>query len=182
MERLDQLIEKFNDEVDASTSTKRIVTDGFEAAGSRLDTIKTDLMTRGERKKRSLQMKEATSGPKWFDMPTKELSVEDKLTLDAIKMREIWDPSRFYKKKSTDKISKQFQIGTVIADPIDYYSSRATRKERKPNLVDELIEDSKFKKSVKKRYRAIKVKKVLKDKIKQKIERSKKKALKNKAR
>lgn len=88
---------------------------------------------------------------KWINMPTKELSVEDKMTLDAVRLRETLNPTKFYKKKATENISKNFQIGTVI-DHMD----RAPRKECKQTLVDELIADAEFKKNVKKRYRKIK--------------------------
>lgn len=150
METIDKLINELSEEIDVRP--KRVVGPEFESE-SRLEPVKPDLLTRSERRKRAQRSREATAGAKWFDLPAKELSLEDKLALDAIKLRETLDPSRFYKKKSTDKIAKHFHIGTVIEHPTDFYSDRATRKERKQTLVDELISDAEFKRNVKKRYR-----------------------------
>lgn len=171
MERIDQLIEKLSEEVDVKP--KRIVKDGFEQE-SRLEPVKPDLMSRGERRRQALRKKESTAGPLWYNMPVRELSVEDKLTLDALKLRETIDPGKFYKKKATDNISKHFQIGKIIEDPIDFYSGRATRRETRPTLVDELIADTKFKQTVKKRYSRIKYKKLIDQRTKRIIEKKRK--------
>lgn len=170
METLDQLIGELTEEIDVKP--KRVIQPGFET-GSRLEHVKPDLLTRGERRKLSRKKREATAGEKWFDLPTKELELEDKLTIDAIRLRETLDPGRFYKKKATDKVSKHFHIGTVVEHPMDYYSSRATRKERKQTLVDELIADAEFKKNVKKRYQRIKASKAIQQKEKALADRRK---------
>lgn len=149
METLNKLIGQLSEDID--TSSKRVIRPGFTGQ-SRLESVKPDLLSRGERRKRSRSKLESSAGAKWFDLPTKELEVEDKLTLDALRLRETLNPGKFYKKKATEKVSKHFQIGTIIEHPIDFYSSRATRKERKQTLVDELIADAEFKKNVKKRY------------------------------
>lgn len=156
MERIDKLINDLSEEMEVKP--RRIVDQDFEGQ-SRLEPVKPDIMTRGQRRKKAFEKRESTTGPQWYDMPTRDLSVEDKLTLDAIRLRDTIDPSRFYKKKATDNISKHFQIGTVIEHPIDYYSSRATRRETRPTLVDELIADAKFKQTVKKRYSRLRAKK-----------------------
>lgn len=143
------MICKLSEETDVSS--KRVIQPGFSVQ-SRLEPAKPDLLSRSERRKRSRKRHESTAGAKWFDLPTREVELEDKLTLDAIRLRETLNPGKFYKKKATEKVSKHFQIGTIIEHPIDYYSSRATRKERKQTLVDELIADAEFKKNVKKRY------------------------------
>lgn len=149
METLDKLIGEFTEEIDVKP--KRVIQQGFEAV-SRLEHVRPDLLSRSEKKMLSRRKRSATAGAKWFDLPRKDLQIEDKLTLDAIRLRETLDPGRFYKKKATDEVSEHFQIGTVIEHPIDYYSSRATRKEKKQTLVDELIADAEFKTKVKKRY------------------------------
>lgn len=149
METLDKLIGQLSEEIDVSS--KRVIQPGFSVK-SRLEPARPDLLSRGERRKQSRSKRGSTAGAKWFDLPTKEIEVEDKLTLDAIRLRETLNPGKFYKKKATENVSKHFQIGTIIEHPIDYYSSRATRKERKQTLVDELIADAEFKKNVKKRY------------------------------
>lgn len=171
MEAISKLIGELTEEIDVRP--KRIIQAGFEKPESRLEPVKPDLLSRGERKKRSTKKRDATAGAKWFDLPTKELEIEDKLTLDALKLRETLNPGRFYKKKSADKVSKQFQVGTIVEHPIDYYSSRATRKERKQTLVDELVADSEFKKHVKKRYNRLRATNAIKKKEKALADRRK---------
>lgn len=170
MESLDNLIDELTNQIDVSS--KRIIQPGF-ASASRLESAKPDRKTRGERRKQAKQRHESTAGKAWFDMPTKELEMEDKLTLDALRLRETLNPGKFYKRKATEKVSKQFQIGTIIEHPMDYYSSRATRKERKQTLVDELIADSEFKKNVKKRYNRIRATNAIRHKEKALAERRK---------
>ena len=150
---MDKLISELTEEI--SVKPKRVIHEGFER-GSKLESVKPDLLSRSERKRESRRKRESTTGARWFDMPVKELTSEDKLTLDAIRLRDTLDPTKFYKKKATDEIGKNFQIGTVIEHPMDYYTDRATRKECKETLVDELIADAEFKKNVKRRYRVIK--------------------------
>lgn len=170
METVDKLIQKLSNDSDAEA--KRVITGGFEAS-SKLEPAKPDILTRRQRREISKRRREATAGAKWFDLPAKELEVEDKLTIDALRLRETLDPSRFYKKKSTEKVGKHFQIGTVIEHPIDYYSSRATRRERKQTLIDELISDAEFKKNVKHRYNRLRATNAIKKKEKALAERRK---------
>lgn len=149
MEILDRLIDDLTEEADSKP--QRLIKEGF-VQESRLEPAKPDLLSRSQRKRASREKREATAGTQWFDLPAKELTQEDKLTVDAIRLRETLDPTKFYKKKATDNVGKYFQVGTVVEHPVDFYSSRATRKERKQTLVDELIADADFKKNVKKRY------------------------------
>lgn len=170
METLDKLIGELTEEIDVTP--KRVIQKGFEAT-SRLEHVKPDLLSRNEKRKISRRKRDATAGSKWFDLPTKDLELEDKLTLDAIKLRETLDPGRFYKKKATAEVSKQFQIGTIIEHPIDYYSSRATKKERKQTLIDEFIADAEFKTNVRKRYGRLRATNAIKKKEKALAERRK---------
>lgn len=170
MESLDNLIDELTNQIDVSS--KRIVQPGF-ACFSRLETTKPDRKTRGERRNQAKQKRESTAGKAWFDMPTKELELEDKLTLDALRLRETLNPGKFYKRKATEKMSRQFQVGTIIEHPMDYYSSRATKKEKKQTLVDELIADSEFKKNVKRRYNRIRATNAIRQKEKALAERRK---------
>lgn len=170
METLDKLIKDLSE--NKSIDSKRVVQDGFEAC-SRLEPAKPDRLSRRERRHEARRRREATAGAKWFDLPAKELEIEDKLTIDALKLRETLDPSRFYKKRATDKVGKHFQIGTVVEHPIDYYSSRATRKERKQTLIDELISGAEFKKNVKRRYNRLRATNAIKKKEKALAERRK---------
>lgn len=170
METLDRLINELTQEIDVRP--KRIVNSIFQKE-SKLEPVKKDAPSRGERRKQAQKRREATAGAKWFDLPAKDLEVEDKLTLDALKLRETLEPGKFYKKKATDNISKHFQVGTVIEHPMEYYSGRATRKERKQTIVDELIADAEFKQKVKQRYVRQRATNAIKNKEKALAERRK---------
>ena len=41
-------------------------------------------------------------------------------------------------------INLDFQVGTVVAGSADFFSSRVPKRERKQNLVDELLADAEF--------------------------------------
>lgn len=47
------------------------------------------------------------------------------------------------------------QVGKVVDTPVDYYSSRITKKERKRTIVEELLADAEFQKNNKKKYKEI---------------------------
>lgn len=165
MDAIDKLIEKLSNEKEKDTIVDRFVDDDFEQR-SRLEPVNGDKIVRRRKK---------NNGP-----GERLLDVEEKLALDALRLRETLDPSRFYKKKATDDISMDFKIGTVIHHPIDHYSGRATKKERRPNLVDELISDNNFKRNLKKRYGRIKSKKIVNKNIKRIIDKKRQTKSKNK--
>lgn len=70
--------------------------------------------------------------------------------LAALKLRDTLDPTKFYKRKAIKKDPKKFHIGTVIEHPIDFYSARIPKKQRKATLVDDLIAD--YKPTIKRRF------------------------------
>ena len=51
-----------------------------------------------------------TAGPKWFDMPAPEITPEVKRDLQLLKLRNVLDPKRFYKKDNDRKLPKYFQV------------------------------------------------------------------------
>ncbi|KAI7835142.1 Fcf2 pre-rRNA processing-domain-containing protein [Kickxella alabastrina] len=86
--------------------------------------------------------KDQTAGKQWFGMKAPVLTQELKNDVRVLQLRNILDPKRFYKKDvSTKKMPKYFEMGTIIEGPTEFYSSRMTKKERKNNLVDELLAD-----------------------------------------
>ncbi|KAK9688797.1 hypothetical protein RND81_09G011600 [Saponaria officinalis] len=84
-----------------------------------------------------------TAGNKWFDMPAPVITPELKQDLQLLKLRNVMDPKRHYKKSDTKlkTLPKYFQIGTVVEPASEYFSSRLTKKERKSSLADELLND-----------------------------------------
>ncbi|KAJ4721895.1 rRNA-processing protein fcf2 [Melia azedarach] len=84
-----------------------------------------------------------TAGTKWFDMPAATITPELKKDLQLLKLRSVIDPKRHYKKgdAKSKSLPKYFQVGTVVESSTDFFSSRLTKKERKPTLADELLSD-----------------------------------------
>ncbi|TPX34452.1 hypothetical protein SmJEL517_g02913 [Synchytrium microbalum] len=103
-----------------------------------------------------------TAGPKWFDMPATDITPEIKRDLQILKNRHVLDPKRFYKrqdKKTAKDLPKFFQIGTIVEGPAEFYSARIPRKQRKQNLVEELLQDAEKSQYLKKKFDEIQAKK-----------------------
>eukprot|EP00112_Aurelia_sp_Birch-Aquarium-sp1_P024330 Seg765.4 transcript_id=Seg765.4/GoldUCD/mRNA.D3Y31 product="rRNA-processing protein fcf2" protein_id=Seg765.4/GoldUCD/D3Y31 len=114
-----------------------------------LGSQRTETMT--QKKKKRKGDREETAGPGWYNLPKTEVTDDIKKDLQVLKMRHVLNPKRFYKKGETN-MSKYFQIGTVVAGPSEFYSSRVPKKERKRTMVDELLADSEFRRKNKKKY------------------------------
>ncbi|KAJ3152439.1 hypothetical protein HDU86_005620 [Geranomyces michiganensis] len=105
--------------------------------------------------KQKKAMKTETSGPKWFDMPAPELTDALKRDLHILKSRPVIDPKRHYKKNTMAGPPKYFQVGTIIQGPTEYHSARMTRKERRDNIVDELMADTQSRQYFKRKFLSI---------------------------
>ncbi|KAJ1398330.1 Reticulon [Sesbania bispinosa] len=84
-----------------------------------------------------------TAGKNWFNLPAQTITPELQKDLKLLKLRAAMDPKRHYKKgdSKSKTLPKYFQMGTVLDSPLDYYSGRLTKKERKTTLADELLSD-----------------------------------------
>ncbi|KAI1426693.1 Fcf2 pre-rRNA processing-domain-containing protein [Xylaria sp. FL1777] len=92
------------------------------------------------RKSKKEMSHKADAGPQWFNLPATDLTPELRRDLQLLKMRDILDPKRHYKKDTTRAIPEFSQIGTVIPGPTDYFNSRMTKKERKRTLLEDVLE------------------------------------------
>ncbi|XP_076232232.1 deoxynucleotidyltransferase terminal-interacting protein 2 [Calliopsis andreniformis] len=110
-----------------------------------------------ERKLRIRRRREraTTKGKDWFNMRPPEITEEIKHDLEVLQMRSALDPKHFYKKNDLKVLPKYFQVGKVVDSPLDYYSGRLTKKERKKTIVDELMADAEFSKYNKRKYKEI---------------------------
>ncbi|CAG8564654.1 8625_t:CDS:2 [Funneliformis caledonium] len=106
-------------------------------------------------KKERQKLRESTIGPGWFDMKKPEITPEIKRDLQIIKLRNVLDPKRFYKKDNTKGLPKYFEIGTIKEGPTEFFSSRIPRKERKQTIADELLADQKSKSYFKRKFSEI---------------------------
>nr|CAB3239388.1 deoxynucleotidyltransferase terminal-interacting protein 2 [Phallusia mammillata] len=130
-----------------------VITPDFETKHE----VPKELGTRAGKKQRRA-IKNATSGKKWFDMKAPELTDEVKRDMKILQMRSILDPKRFYKKNDRKTIPKYFQIGKIMDNAVDFYSSRVPKKQRKATLADELIADANSKRYQKRKFNEIQAK------------------------
>ncbi|EPY53382.1 rRNA processing protein Fcf2 [Schizosaccharomyces cryophilus OY26] len=93
-----------------------------------------------------------TAGGDWFDMPATELTESVKRDIQLLKMRNVLDPKRHYRRENAKQMPKYFQTGTVIEGPQDYFSSRIPTRERKSTITDELVNDTERRGYFKKKY------------------------------
>jgi hypothetical protein len=96
--------------------------------------------------------REASTGSKWFDMPAPHMTPELKNDLRLLRMRNALDPSQHYKANDSNKLPRYFQVGRVVADSAEFYSSRIPRRQQKQTLVDELLANEQFQKYQHKKY------------------------------
>lgn len=98
-----------------------------------------------------------TTGSSWFDMPAPVVTPELKQDLQLLKLRNVMDPKRHYKKSDSKlkALPKYFQVGTVVESATDFFSARLTKKERKNRIADELLSDGSLAKYRKRKVREI---------------------------
>lgn len=91
-------------------------------------------------------------------MPRTDLTAQLKRDLQLIKMRNVLDPHRHYKKDNS-ALPEYSQVGTIIEGNTEFFSSRLTKKERKRTIVEEIMADDGNRKRFKKKYDEIQNKK-----------------------
>lgn len=81
----------------------------------------------------------------WHDMPERVLTPEEERDARVIENRAFLDPKRFYRATGTGRkrgeLPSRVQFGTVVVGPHEFFSSRLTRKERKPRIIDQVLAD-----------------------------------------
>jgi len=114
--------------------------------------------TKKQQQKERRKERKQTMGKKWYHMRAPEMTDDIKRDLEVLQMRNVLDPKRFYKHNDRKTLPKYFQMGTIMENSADYYSSRLTKKQRKQTLVDELLADAEFKNFQKRKYNEIQAK------------------------
>ncbi|KIN06174.1 hypothetical protein OIDMADRAFT_24507 [Oidiodendron maius Zn] len=93
-----------------------------------------------EIKTKAAQLKKATAGSKWYDLPATVVTPELKRDLQLLRMRSVLDPKRHYKKESSRPEIPEFsQVGTIIEGPTEFFSARLSNKDRKRTLVEDVL-------------------------------------------
>ena len=86
-------------------------------------------------------------------MPRTDLTTDLKRDLQLIKMRNVLDPHRHYKKESGKmQPPEHSQVGTIIEGPTEFFSGRIENKKRKRTLVEEVLAGEQETKRFKKKY------------------------------
>jgi hypothetical protein len=87
-----------------------------------------------------LQDKKATAGLNWYNLPRTNLTPELKRDLQLLRMRDVLDPKRHYKKEGSKPQVPEFsQVGTIIEGPTEFFSARLLNRDRKRTLVEEVL-------------------------------------------
>lgn len=91
-------------------------------------------------KKKIAENKKATAGEQWYNLPRTDLTPELKRDLQLLKMRNVLDPHRHYKKDNGKLRPPEYsQVGTIVEGPTEYYSARLSNKDRKRTFVEEVL-------------------------------------------
>ena len=89
-------------------------------------------------------------------MPKTNLTPELKRDLQLLRMRDVLDPKRHYKKDNKKQQIPEFsQVGTIIQGPTEYFSARLMNKDRKRTLVEEVLAGEKSSGRFKSKYNEI---------------------------
>jgi len=128
----------------------------FQGGFEQKESVPTYLEGLRQAKKRRKQERSKTKGKEWFNLPATEITEERKNDLMAIHMRKALDQKTFYKKNDLSVLPKYFQIGTVMDNPLDFYTARTPRKQRKRTVVEELLADAEFMRRSRAKYEDIK--------------------------
>ncbi|KAI0200697.1 Fcf2-domain-containing protein [Astrocystis sublimbata] len=92
------------------------------------------------RKSRKEMAHKADAGAQWFNLPATDLTPELRRDLQLLRMRDVLDPKRHYKKDNSRGIPDFSQVGTIVPGPTDYFSARLTKKDRKRTLLADVLE------------------------------------------
>ncbi|ODQ55676.1 Fcf2-domain-containing protein [Saitoella complicata NRRL Y-17804] len=127
---------------------EEIVEDPVHGVSIHSRSITDNHVTKQEKQKQ----KDATVGKDWFDMPATELTPGIKRDLQLIKMRNVLDAKRHYRKDNSKTFPKYFQVGTIVEGPTEYYSARIPKSGRKETILGELLAETDRKEYFKRKY------------------------------
>ena len=124
-----------------------------------------------------MQEKTATAGEQWFNLPKTDLTPELKRDLQLLKMRNVLDPHRHYKKDNSKfAVPEYSQVGTIVEGPTEFFSARVQNKDRKKTFVEEVLSQEKANGKFTQKYGEIQAKKTSGKKAHWKALKAKRKA------
>ncbi|CAK4033145.1 related to FCF2 Essential nucleolar involved in the early steps of 35S rRNA processing [Lecanosticta acicola] len=111
-------------------------------------------------KKAGAEKKKATAGEQWYNLPKTNLTPELKRDLQLLKMRNVLDPHRHYKKDGGKMKAPEYsQVGTIVEGPTEFFTGRVENKKRKRTLVEEVLEGERETGRFKNKYSDVQAKK-----------------------
>ncbi|KAI0481653.1 Fcf2-domain-containing protein [Xylaria cf. heliscus] len=129
-----------NEMVKSGITTKTSASKPVALASSNQKSEELSVRVPEARKSKKEMAHKADAGPRWFNLPATDLTPELRRDLQLLKMRDVLDPKRHYKKDTTRAIPDFSQVGTVIPGPTDYFSARMTKRDRKRTLLKDVLE------------------------------------------
>ncbi|KAH9906442.1 Fcf2-domain-containing protein [Xylariomycetidae sp. FL2044] len=109
-----------------------------------------------EPRKPKKDMIQSDAGPGWFGLGKTPNDPEVKRQFQLLRMRDVLDPKRHYKKFDTKAAMPEYSaVGTIMPGPTDFFNDQMTKKERKRTLLDEVLEGEQSSKRFKRKYSEI---------------------------
>ncbi|KAM0699649.1 hypothetical protein Q7P36_000652 [Cladosporium allicinum] len=140
----------------AEADKARLIDEKYRQTGSLIRKVEDPVTAR----KLAEEKKKATAGTQWYNLPRTDLTPELKRDLQLLKMRNVLDPHRHYKKDGGKMQAPEYsQVGTVIQGPTEYLSARIQNKDRKRTLVEEVLAGEQQSGRFKKKYAEVQTKK-----------------------
>lgn len=108
------------------------------ASADKAPLVRDELKKKRRRKETDVPL---TSGDNWYNIPNTKMNPEIEETFKLLQMRPYLFKDTHFKASKKWKVPAFFGVGTVVNDPLDFYSSRVPRKQRKKTLAEELLSD-----------------------------------------
>ncbi|KAL9051051.1 MAG: hypothetical protein Q9162_006274 [Coniocarpon cinnabarinum] len=104
-------------------------------------------------KRQQVKDQKATAGNSWFNLPRTNMTPQLKRDLQILRMRNVLDPHRHYKKDGNKALVPEYsQVGTIVEGPTEFFSARVPRRERHQTLSGGVMEDERGSKRMKRKY------------------------------
>lgn len=104
----------------------------------------------------STQNEKASTGPSWYNLPRTDLTPQLKRDLQILRMRNVLDPHRHYKKENNKSTVPDFsQVGTIVEGPTEFFSARVPKRERSKTLAEGVMDEERSSARMKRKYNEI---------------------------
>ncbi|KAK8076401.1 nucleolus protein required for cell viability [Apiospora phragmitis] len=92
------------------------------------------------------------AGASWYNLPRTDLTPQLKRDLQLLKMRDVLDSKRHYKKDNSRGIPEYSHVGTMIEGRTEYFTNRVTKKDKKRTLLESVMDQENSTKRFKSKY------------------------------